>query len=69
MHVAEPLKAHRVVGNTRAIRTAVALALEAKPCSCASPCWHVTSTQGRVRYVQCRSCGATDKLVMRHERA
>jgi len=57
------LKARRATGNTRAVRAVVTLALEAKPCVCGQPRWHVTSVQGRVRHLKCRSCGRTDKLV------
>lgn len=60
----ETAKAYRATGNTRAVRATVALALEALPCACGRPRWHVASTDGRrTRYIQCLSCGRRDKWI------
>lgn len=59
----ESAKARRITGNTRAVRAAITMILETMPCQCGQPQWHVTSTQGRIRYIKCRSCGRTDKFV------
>ncbi len=49
----------------RCARAALEAALAAKPCPCGRPDWRVTSTQGRVRYLKCRTCGRSGKHAVR----
>ena len=49
----------------RRARAALLAALAAKPCPCGRPDWRVVSTQGRVRYLKCRTCGRSGKHAVR----
>ncbi len=60
MSLAGHIKPAQAARRERAI---LAIALADKSCACGDPAWHVTSTQGRTRYIECQ-CGRTNKVVL-----
>jgi hypothetical protein len=65
MSLADHIRPASIARRERAaLASALASALAEKPCGCGDPDWHVTSTQGRIRYVKCH-CGRTDKVIFR----